>query len=83
MIEISDEVIPRIILWWSLLFVIPYQWFVMRQWARTHPKNIYLSDLLKGLPFGLIIILALIMVYIGYHAGKLFKFLRDKKNASL
>jgi len=50
--------ILQFLFWWSLIGILPYQFFVLRPWVKTHHDELWLSDIVKSLPFGLIVIMA-------------------------
>ena len=55
-----------ILLIWTLLGVVVYQFTVLRPWAKTHPDEIWLSDMVKGLfcgPNVIIVVCVLLLLY--------------------
>lgn len=52
----------KILFLWSVIGVIPYQLIILRPWARDRRNEIGVDDFYKALPFGLIILVAFLIV---------------------
>ncbi len=59
-------IVIKVVFWWSVLGVLPYQLLVLRKMYGRSPDVMTKRDVINALPFGMIIIIANIFVYLLY-----------------